>query len=275
MLQDYEERIADSVCTVARQLCCRCSAVTWHDNGRQEQRFATSLWPALAILLRSGLGLPLVPIDVITVSSTSTTKAIIEERSINIVNTVVVVVFVTIVHHIDIISYQQLILAVKQDLMLSSIATSSTCAATFASALATLTNADTLTMKEALMAMLQRVALHCHLMERKIVLDWQLTLYACGIHHCAPIGASCAELMTAAATSRRHDALRLPWCSGFIADQTHCVLPIDQHLAEIVQECHLVKKGLGQGTAGVALLHPFEEGLAEYFTAQLVVTMTD
>ena len=73
-------------------------------------------------------------------------------------------------------------------------------------------------------AMSQSITFHRNFLERKVMIHWKLTL-----------------------DSREVATLRLAGeLGGFIADQANCILPVDEYLAEVVQEGDLVEEGLGK-----------------------------
>ena len=53
---------------------------------------------------------------------------------------------------------------------------------------------------------------------------------------------------------------------AFVADQLHCVPPVDDGLSEVVQEGYLVLQRFGHLGAEIAVSHPFEEVFPLYLT---------
>ena len=111
-------------------------------------------------------------------------------------------------------------------------------------------------------AMFEGIVFHGHLMERKVMINRQFSLLILSRIQCRHVTAATnttETLGSVAAPTSRPIISRQRRARCLIADQTHCVLPIDQHLAEVVQEDHLVDKWLRQGATSVTLAHSLQQ----------------
>ena len=170
---------------VRRRLCCR--SIRHAAGRRQVQRaFDASLWFARDVLLCSGRLLRLCChariVPLMSTNARTVAEAFVKTlMSIEPTDTAIEVVIIVDIIQIDIITRKQIIRVEKLMLVLSTAA----CASLVAPAphLATTpATADTLTIKETILAMLESIALHGNLVERKFVLYRQLALSASRIH---------------------------------------------------------------------------------------------